>query len=198
MRKLAAMLTVISLFLQFPVLAEDLGEIFKRANDYASSGNYVKALEELKWAQNELNKKHSAKLQQFLPDTLGGMQAGKAEVSSALGITTVERNYTGDNGINVKASIIGGANNALGGIAALGQSMAMLQGTPGQEAFRIDGKTAALKSDQDNKEAELTVFLGNGAMLKLEMEGSSNGEKLKEIAKGIKLTDLDNYLKGAA
>ena len=116
---------------------------------------------------------------------------------NALGINSIEREYKG-NGKSVSISLTGGAGsgdaNPFGGFAALAKMGQMMGATqPGNENFRIDGKTANLVTNQGSDTKELSIFLDSGSMLVLK---STDAELLKNVAKEIKLSDIDKYLRG--
>jgi hypothetical protein len=172
-------------------LAEDINKIFTKVNEFVAERQYSKALRELSWAEKELQKLHSARLQEFLPESLAGLTGGKPESSSALGFMSTERTYS-SGGSKVKVSILGGSSAVTSGLAGLG-AMAAAFGAmdPAVETLRIDGRTATLRKDNI---PELTVTLDGGAMVKLEgLEGESD---LKAIAGALNLEEIEKYLKG--
>lgn len=172
-------------------LAEDINKIFTKVNEYVAEKQYSKALKELSWAEKELQKLHSAKLQEFLPESLAGYTGGKPESSSAMGFMSTERTYS-SGGSKVKVSILGGSSAVTSGLAGLG-AMAAAFGAmdPTVETLRIDGRTATLRKDNI---PELTVTLDGGAMIKL--EGLKGESDLKAIAEALNLEELEKYLKG--
>lgn len=172
--------------------AEDINKIFSKVNEYVAEKQYSKALKELSWAEKELQKLHSTKLQEFLPETLAGFSGGKPETNSAMGFMSIERTYTKE-GSKVKASILGGSGAVTSGLASLG-AMAAAFGTmdPSVETLRIDGKTATLR--KDGTTPELTVSLDGGTMVKF--EGIKGESDLKAIAEAFKFSELEKYLKG--
>lgn len=194
MKRLALCLAIILL----PALAraEDLATIFTNVMNYTKSGNIPKALQELKWAQKELDKLNATKIQAFLPDSVAGFTGEKLAVSGALGINSIERNYAKGE-TKVKVSLTDMSSSGMGqGLAGFAQ-MAALMGAqqPGQDTFRIEGMTANLQEDTENKTAELTVTLTSGSMVKLEAQNGS-GSDVRAMAEALKLSSLDNYMKG--
>ena len=179
------------------VLAEDIQTIFKKVEELSASENYPKAIEELGWAKKELEKKHLAKLQTMLPEQIAGYKGQKVKSSSAIGFTSVERDYK-KGSERIKLTITGGAIGAgagAGGLAALGRIGAMMGNQPGTDTFRLNGKTANLKVQ--NKRAEVSVFLESGAILKLEQRKvEDDGKELRTAAENLPVTEIDNYLKG--
>lgn len=181
--------------------AEDINEIFKRVNQFVQAKNYSKALEELGWAKKEIEKLNSKQLESFFPESLNGFKGQQISSSNALGITNIERLYKKDESTSFKVSLTGGGGpgglpGGMGGLAAFGK-MAAMMGNEGTDTVRISGKTAQLEEHQDQKRADLTIFLDSGSILKL--EGTNlDGGALRQLAEALKLGDLDTYLKGGA
>lgn len=194
----AALLPTIS---PVPASADDLGAIFKKVGELVEAKNYPKALEELGWAKNEIEKLHGQQLRGFFPDELAGFKGGKTEANMALGIVNLERDYTkGDK--EVSLSLTGGSGGAsqpgLGNLAQLGKMAAMMGGgSEGQETIRIAGKTAMLEKNEESESASLSIFLDSGSIVKLEMNEKAEVETLKSMAQALKLADLERYLSGA-
>jgi hypothetical protein len=176
------------------VLADDLKSMLTKVEQLSAEGNYSKALEELNWAKKDIEQNYLKKLTSFLPDTLNGLQGAKPESNSAMGFTNVSRQYTeGANSvkIEIQGGSAGGAQAGLGGLAALGQMAAMLgNGQNGQATMRINGRTATLNEEN----GELTIFLEGGSMLTIHK--TSGTADLKAVAEGIKIDDIEKYIKG--
>ena len=178
---------------------EDLKAIFAKVEQYYGEKNYAKALEELSWAQKEIEKASSQVLAELFPAEVDGYKGDKLESTNMLGMTNIERRYKKGQGDSIKVSLISGSKgrgsgNPLGGLAAMGQMAAMMGGQPGSDSFRMDGRTAMLETNDDS--ADLTVFLDGGSMLKFEMKGSSDGEALKKFANSFKIAEIERNLKG--
>lgn len=174
-------------------LADDLKSILDKVNTFATEGNYSKALEELSWAKKELDKKYNDKLAGFLPDSLSGFTAGKAEINSAMGFTSIAREYSKDGArvrLEMQGGGAGGSGAGLGGLAALGQMAAMFGQQPGQESMRIKGRTANLQKEG----SEMTLFLDGGSMLTFRKE--SGTPDLKAMAEALDLDAIENFMKG--
>jgi hypothetical protein len=173
------------------VFAEDLATILKRVQELHDQKNYSKALEELAWAQKELEKSKSKVTEGLFPNDVMGYAGGKIENSGAFGFSNIERTYT-KGSETIKVSLTeskGGGQNPLGGLAALGQMAAMMGNQPGVDTFRIDGRTATLESQEND--SSLTVFLNGGGIIKFEQSGSNNGATLKEFAGQFKLSEFE-------
>lgn len=176
--------------------AEDLNAIFKKVNEYVEQKNFPKALEELNWAEKEITKMNSRQIESFFPDQIEGFQGGKTEMNAVMGMTNVSRTYTSGSR-SIELSLVGGgAGGGLGGLAGLGRMAAMMGQGAGQDSFRVQGQTASL--DTEEGQAELSVFLDSGSILKLDGSnlGSDGGATLKKFIEALKVSDLDKYLKG--
>jgi hypothetical protein len=179
--------------------AEDLKQIFEKVQQYYQDKNYSKALEELSWAQREIEKANAEVTQSFFPNEIEGFKGGKIENTSVFGFMNVERSYEKGESESIKVALMGSSKgqgqNPLGGLAAMGQMAAMMAGTqPGVDSFRLDGRTAMLEKEDES--ASLTVFLDGGSMLKFEVNGSNNADTLKKFASAFTIADIEKHLKG--
>lgn len=194
-----ALAFVINLPLPQVCQAEDLKQIFDKVQQYYQEKNYSKALEELSWAQKEIEKANATVTQSFFPNEVEGFKGGEIENTSVFGFMNVERSYEKGESESIKVSLVGSSKgqgqNPLGGLAAMGQMAAMMGGNqPGVDSFRMDGRTAMLEKEEGS--ASLTIFLDGGSMMKFEMNGSNNPEALKKFASGFKIADIEKHLKG--
>jgi hypothetical protein len=185
-----------SLFLSQPALAEDINEVFKKVNEYVQQKNYPKAMEELGWAQKELEKMHQARLSELLPGEIDGFKGGDTQVQQVMGFSNIEREYSnGEKSVRVAITGTGGAEG-MGGLAGIAKMGMMMGGTQaGKDQFRIAGRTANL--DSTSGTPELSIFLESGSLLQLSTSEGVDGPALKKFAEGLKVADLDAYLKGA-
>jgi len=193
-----ALLLVLSLVIS--AQAESLDAIFKRVNDLVAAKNYSKAIQELTWANKEIEKMHLAQLQGFFPDKLTGFAGEKLNFNSAMGFTNIERNYK-KGASSIKVSLTGGtgaAGQGFGQMAAIGQMAAAMGGAQGSgnETIRVAGRTAIVEIEEGATDGAMTVILESGSILKFEMEGGVSKAALEAAANEIKIEELDKYLKG--
>ena len=87
--KRLAIATFVVLCLSNSAVAEELDTIFKKVNEYVAAQNYPKAIEELQWANKELEKKHNEKLGTLFPQELVGFKGDKLKAQAAMGFSTV-------------------------------------------------------------------------------------------------------------
>jgi hypothetical protein len=188
--------SLIASVLAQPALAEDINEVFKKVNEYVAQKNYPKAMEELSWAQKELEKLHQTRLSELLPAEIEGFKGGDTEVQLVMGFSNIEREY--QNGEkSVRVAITGtGSGDGMGGLAGLAKMGMMMGGTQsGIEQFRVAGRTASL--DTTNDSPEVSIYLESGSIVRLTTGEGVNGQTLKKFAEGLKVADLDAYLKGS-
>jgi hypothetical protein len=176
--------------------AEELDTIFKKVESLVQQKNYPGAISELAWAKEEIEKLHQQRLKEILPGDVDGFKGGEPEVQSALGFTTLEREYAkGEQTITMSLSG-GSGGDAMGGLAGIAKMGMMMGATqPGVEKVRLGSLTASL--DTQNSTPELTVFLDSGSIVQLRSSDGVDGATLKKFAEGLKLGELDGYLKGA-
>ena len=192
--------TFVVLCLSSTAVAEELDTIFKKVNEYVAAQNYPKAIEELQWANKELEKKHNEKLGTLFPQELVGFKGDKLKAQAAMGFSTVEKVYRKGNQ-KIHVTLTGGSRGQAGGLASIGRMAAMMGGNqPGVETFRVDGRTANLNVQEGRSRAELSVFLESGDILKLELKNTkeAQADTLKSALEQIQIGALDTYLKGAS
>ena len=190
------LIVAVAAFRPVAAAAEDINEIFKRVNDYIAKENFPKAIEELSWAEKELQKLNTQKLANVLPSEVNGFKGENPKIETALGFTNIERQYK-NGGKSIKLSITGGGGGAMGGLAGLAKmGMMMGGGTAGTDQFRIDGRTASLNTESGNP--EVTIFLESGSMMMLSAQSGVDGAELKKFAEAIKVGTVDDYLKGSS
>ena len=201
MIKNAFIFFVLSISLSAVILrADELDDDFKKVRELVDQKSYTKALTELSWVKNKIEKLNTKRVEDFFPEKLGEYVGGKFESSGALGMSSVERVYTKADGGTVKVSLAGGSggqNNPFAALAGFGKMAAMFPGAqnPGQDTVRIAGRTGMMESGE-GKDSELTVFLDSGSMLKLETKQHDAVGTLKTLAEAIKIAELDEYLRG--
>jgi hypothetical protein len=176
-------------------LCEELKDVLGRVQKFADEKNFPKAIDELNWAQKELQKGHSIQLERFFPNDIKGFKGDKIKANAALGFSQVERSYTSDEK-NITVSLTGGSSaGGLGNLAQLGKFAAMMGSESGQEVVRIKGRTAQLEGDEESSYS-LSIFLESGGVLKLDASSDVTADQLKEFAESLMLEELDKYLKG--
>ena len=181
--------------------AEELDDNLKKVRELVDQKLYSKALTELSWARTAIEKMHMKRVEDYFPEKVGEFAGGKFESSAALGMNNVERSYSKPGSSAIKVSLAGGSggqNNPFAAIAGFGRMAAMMPGMQGtgKEQVRIAGRTAMLEAGEEQGKSELTIFLESGSVLTLETSTKDAGSTLKTLAEGLKIAELDDYLKG--
>lgn len=191
-----------TLFVLSPCLAraeEDIAEILKRVEEFKNAGKFAQALNELSWAEKELQRMHVEKLKAFFPETVPGFTAGEYKVNNAMGLLSIERGYRSAEGGQYQATMAGSATaegaaaQGMGALAGLAQMASMMEAGGQSEAVRIKGSRGMLANV--NGRMELNLPLSGGLFFKVEQSGN-NGTKdqLLQIANALDPEAINQYL----
>lgn len=182
--------------------AEDFDSTLKRVGELRAQGKFSEALNELSFAQQELQKQHVQKMREFFPATLGEFKGGEFETNDALGFFLLERRYANDKGSKVKLSLSGSgtsqgaAASGIGALAGLAQMAAAFDNTGQTESVRVKNMRATVTA-QGGK-MRLMLSLSSGKLLQVEQESGSavTKEQLVAMAEGIDYGQLNSYISG--
>ena len=180
--------------------AEDFDATLKRVSELRTQGKYAEALNELSFAQQELQKQHVTKMREFFPATLGEFKGGEFETNDALGFFMLERPYSNGKGSKVKLSLSGSgtsqgaAATGIGALAGLAQMAAAFDNSGQTESVRVKSLRGTITT-QGGK-MRLMLSLSSGKLLQLEQDSSSpvSKEQLVAMAEGIDYTQLNSYI----
>jgi hypothetical protein len=179
------------------VQAEDINAVFKRVNDLLAQKSYAMALGELGLARQEIEKLHLQRIQAFLPQTVAGFTGGNIRTGGALGVMTVDREYT-KGALTLQLGFRGGNSGngpgTFGNIAQLGRVVATTQKQPGVESVRIGAQTGIIKASGPKN--TLTLFLESGSVLMVAGPVSATNEELRTFAEALDVVNLEKYLSG--
>lgn len=178
---------------------ERFEDLLKRAQDYKEQGRYRKALDELGWAQKQLELLHGERLQSFFPAAVGDFQGGKFDNQSMIGLVSVSRDYVSPSAGKIKVALVGAgagtgaAQQGLGALAGLAGAAAMF-GNPQQvETMQIKGVRAML--DSKTGKPELTLPLSSGMIIQIRPQGGkATKEQLVSVAEAIDFKGLESYV----
>lgn len=177
--------------------AEDINAVFKRVNDLVAQKSYAVALRELGLARQEIEKLHLERVKVFLPPVVLGFTGGEIRTGGALGVTTVDREYT-KGALTLKLGLRSGNSGdgpgSFGSIAQLGRMIASTQKQPGIETVRIGLQPGIVR--MAGAKNTLTLFLESGAVLVVEGPLSAANEELKNFVGALDIVGLEKYLSG--
>jgi hypothetical protein len=145
------------------------------------------ALDEANWCVESLQQMKQQAMLNVFPDTVASYAGGDIGNQSAMGMTILEREYTGADGV-VSVSLTTGI--AGGGLAALAQlGMGLTSG--GGKKLRIQKRTVLDLGD--SSEGQYMVQLKSGATLAITSE-ELNAEQLLPFVKAFPIAELDDAL----
>lgn len=201
-RSVVMALFVLCPLLLCPFLAkaeEDIAEMLKRVEEFKNAGKFAQALNELGWAEKELQRMHIEKLKAFFPATVPGLTAGEYKVTNAMGLMSIERGYRSAEGGQYQATIAGSsasdgaAAQGMGALAGLAQMASMMEAGGQSESVRIKSSRATLANV--NGKLELNLPLSGGLFFKLEQSGKGGTkEQLLQIANALDPDAINLYI----
>ena len=177
--------------------AEEFADLVKRAQEFEAEGKFPQALTELSLASQQLQKRHVDKLKEFAPGDVEGLTANAIKAEGAMGLVSVERQYSGTGGERIKFALTGGTGSAAGGMGAMMGFAQMAQAMGGgvnSESIRVKGKRGQLSNQ--NGRLKFSMGVGNGVMMLIEQQGgrTATKEQIMAIANATDVDGLDKYL----
>ncbi|HBC57425.1 MAG TPA: hypothetical protein DCZ03_09695, partial [Gammaproteobacteria bacterium] len=155
----------------------------------AKEGKIAEAIKEAEWGMGGLKELDREARKNLFPEKLAGFGGQDFSDQSAMGVTVIERIYSkGNKDIKVSLTEIGGSNNPLAGMAALGQ---MFGQTSNQ--IRLSGRVNGSKNVQGNR-VEITASVQN-QMLSISSSTASE-EEVVGVAKEFPIEAFQAYYSG--
>ena len=173
-------------------LAQD--EVESSAEACEAAGRLIReddldaALDEAKWCLESLEQLRSDRTFALFPDALEGYAGGELETQGAMGMTMMNRSYTGEPG-TIEVSLTTGAAGS--GLAALAQ-MGMTLGGGGRK-IRVQRRTVVDASESEGS-ASFMVELKSGGMLAVSSPDVPPEEVLGFV-KAFPIEALDDAMK---
>lgn len=179
--------------------SEALGSL-NTARSQIDSGQYLKAQEELNYAQAKISEILSEELIEFIPSAPAGFtlqdksaqslgQAG-AIIGSANSIAATG-NYTKGNTELDLTIMVGGVTGQVAGLVGLAAMFGGLTDA-GTKTVRINGNNATMEYDKNDKSGSLTIKVGEKMSVIVSGENLSNSDEMKTLAEKV---DYDALLK---
>lgn len=178
-----------------PVLADQVIEQINQGLDLYQSKEYGAAITELEFAISDLRKLISEGIAATFPDAPAGWSALPVDTSSDSGGggaaalfggsmgTTLERQYTQDDGNGSLTATLTIDNPMIQGMAALFNNPAMLAAQPNVERIRIGRETGMLKWESDAARAEATLMLDGRIMMQVVGENLESADVAADLLK---------------
>jgi len=149
--------------------------------------DFAGALDEAKWCVESLQQMKQQAMLTVFPDTVAEFTGGELSNQSAMGMTILEREYTGVDG-KVNISLTTGV--AGGGLAALAQ-LGMGLSSGGGKKMRIQKRT--VMDLGDSSQGNYMVQLKSGATLAITSD-DLNAAQLLPFVKAFPIAALDDAL----
>ena len=167
--------------------AEDAAAACTEAARLIGEGDTVGALDEANWCVESLQQIKQQSLLSVFPDNVEGYIGGELNNQSAMGMTILEREYSGKDG-TISVSLTTGI--AGGGLAALAQLGMGLDGGSSKK-LRIQKRTVIDLGD--SSQGQYLVQLKSGATLAINSD-ELNSEQLLPFVKVFPIAQLDDAL----
>ncbi len=156
-------------------------------------GDLARAAAELEAAILELHGRLGKALTEFMPPALAGWQAEAAEsmpLSGSGGGLAVTRAYSKSES-TMNASLI---LDSPAVSAAAGQFSANASTQSNIRRLKVGSEDALLRWDGGNRAGEITIVIGNRAVLQIEGDGLASGDLLVDAAKGWNVSAIRKLL----
>jgi len=164
-----------------PVIADEILESLKEAEDAYNDKAYSEALEAIDYAKQLILQMSSENMATFLPEPPDGWQAGEA-VSQSMGMlggaSTIERVYTRadqSNGGRVSMSIMGESPMFMGLINMFNPAIA---GADGGKLKKIKRNKSIVKYNAQNRSGEIMVNVAKKFIITIDGNGIDEEELL--------------------
>ena len=149
------------------------------------------ALEEARWCVEGIEQLKQSQTLTFFPEELNGFVGQEMNQQKVMGMTTIERYYSGDSG-SIKVSMTGGGAAATG-LAALAKLGMDLGGDAGAgKKMRVQRRT--VYDSTSGNSVNFMAHLRSGGMLNFTSESVSRDDTLAFI-KAFPLKELDDALR---
>lgn len=156
-------------------------------------GDLARAAAELEAAIADLHVRLGKALTEFMPTPLAGWQAEAAEsmpLSGSGGGLAVTRAYSKSES-TMNASLI---LDSPAVSAAAGQFSANASTQSNIRRLKVGSEDALLRWDAGNRAGEITIVIGNRAVLQIEGDGLASGDLLVDAAKGWNVSAIRKLL----
>jgi hypothetical protein len=173
--------------------ADDITEQIESGKALYEKGDYAKAVSELQFAVNDIQKKVGEKYVQALPPAPAGWEADEAEAQSGAmlgGGQTVTRRYRESGGDGQMTLNVTVDNPMVQAMSAMFSNPALIAADPHAKRIRVGGENAVLKWDAGNKSGDVSMVLGGRMMVNLEGRGLKSDAVMQDFMKNWDMKPL--------
>ncbi|MBN1355184.1 hypothetical protein JXA40_02825 [bacterium] len=171
-----------------PADADTVNDLLKSAGENYDAKKYMKALEDLDWAKQELSNMHLQIVKNLLPESISGYETRDIDGSAVFGMHNVSRQYNqGDQ--SIKITIAGGGSGQGGpGLSAImgmaSKFQAMDAGTQ-SNMILVNGRKGRFNLETATNSGTLTFELSNNVYVTVETEGFTDSSEAKKAAEKL-------------
>lgn len=182
------------------VLADNVTDLMKSAEQNYAAGKYSKALQDLDWIRTEISNLQLQEMKKMLPEDVDGMKGEDSEGGAIFGMQSVSKYYPSEDGSkSVKISIASGKTGqggaGLGAIMGMAAAFGAMDASKQSKVVVEQGYKGTFSLDPQTNEGTLVLNLNGGAMVNIETEGYTDETMAKKAAAKLDLTKIDEYLK---
>lgn len=186
------------LALSVPALSDSVEDQLQAALKAYKNGDYQTAMNELKFAQADLQAKLNDQSKILLPDALPGWTAGEVEVQNmgammGGGGTSLSRSYTKDGGSQTIEIHIIANSPMIQMMAMMMNNPMMLQSDPNTKLFRHGSSRGLMKHEPNSQEWEANLMVGNTVLLQVDGRGLSDDKAVMEYLNAVDLKKVGEY-----
>jgi hypothetical protein len=180
----AAIVAVLAL--AAPALADDITDQLDAGKALYEKGEYAKALSELQFAINDIQKKVSERYVTVMPGAPAGWEADEPEAQSGAmlgGGQVISRHYHEQNGDGQMTLQVSVDIPMVQAMSAMLTNPALISADPQAKRVRVGGENAVLKWNAASKSGEVTMVLGNRILAQLEGQNLKSDAVLQDVMK---------------
>ncbi len=184
---------VAALALATPALADDITDQLDAGKALYEKGEYAKALAELQFAINDIQKKVSERYVAVMPAAPAGWEADEPEAQSGAmlgGGQVISRRYHEQNGDGQMTLQLSVDIPMIQAMSAMLTNPALISADPQAKRVRVGGENAVLKWNAPNKSGEVTMVLGNRILAQLEGQNLKSDAVLQDFMKNWDMKPL--------
>ncbi|MBN1551292.1 hypothetical protein JW979_07480 [bacterium] len=154
--------------------ADQVEDLLKSATENYQAKKYMKALEDIDWAQREISNMHMQVVQALLPESFPGYETNSIDGGAMFGVNSVGREYQKENQsikITITGSQAGQAGMGLGAIMGMAAAFQSQEAGTKSKMIMCKGRKGQFNLDTESNTGTLTYTLNNNAFITIETEG---------------------------
>lgn len=198
MKNITIIMSILLLTAFVPLLqADTVDDLLKSASDNYKAKKYMKALEDIGWAKQEISKQHMKLVKMQLPESIPGYQTRDIEGGTIFDMHSVSREYYNESQ-SIKIAIIGGkvgqGGSSLSSIMGMASTFQSMDANVESSMVMVQGRRGRFNLESSNS-GTLTFNLENDVLLSIETKGFEDSSGAKLGADKLNFDDIENVFK---